>query len=352
MRVDMESETEVPPLVSERLLMENLEDVRGQAALVISTGRAQLAGQLAQRGQFPSVQAWYYDLYPAMLANDALDDAVEVLCGADLPEARYDLVAMGLLRRSESELTRELIQQAYLRLVEGGMLAVSVDNPRDTWLHDLMRKLFPKVTCLRLPEGSVYLGRKRGELKKEKDYSCEYAFRDDAGRLLKVLSRPGVFSHRRLDGGARQLMLSVEIGPEDRVLDMGCGAGALTAACAVQTSGLVFGVDSNARAIECLKATAKLNQLENIRAVWNADGQLDLPCEIDVAVANPPYFGDTAIAQHFIDTCFENLRVGGALLVVTKQPNWVGAYMNHLMEDLAVFEASKYWVVCGRKPAV
>ena len=146
-------------------------------------------------------------------------------------------------------------------------------------------------------------------------------------------------------------MLSVEIGPEDHVLDMGCGAGAVTAACAVRTSGRVFGVDSNARAIECLKATAARNDLQNVQAIWNADGQLDLPCEIDVAVANPPYFGDTSIAQHFVDTCFQHLRVGGALLVVTKQPNWLGAYMNHLMEDLAVFESSKYWVVCGRKPA-
>ncbi|GIX00204.1 MAG: SAM-dependent methyltransferase [Pirellulaceae bacterium] len=340
-----------PPLVSERLIIDALSGQHGAEALVISPGRAQLASALWTSGKFSTVQAWYYDLYPAMMASEELADPIEVLCGADLPHAQYDLVAIPCLRNGQAELTRDLMQQAHQRLRDGGWLVTSVNNSRDNWLHDQMRALFPKVTCQRHDEGIVYWARKQGELKKVKDFTCEFAFRDEQQRLIKVISRPGVFSHRRLDLGARQLLLTAEIGPEDNVMDMGCGSGALSLACALRTSGRVYGVDSNARAIECLKAGAQRNGLVNVEAVWNADGHLDLSTPIDVALANPPYFGDMQIAQHFVDTCFAHLRTGGALLVVTKQPNWLAAYIEHLMEDVAVFEASKYWVVCGRKPA-
>ena len=133
------------------------------------------------------------------------------------------------------------------------------------------------------------------------------------------MSLPGVLLIAA-DAGARQLLLSAEIGPQDNVLDMGCGVGTLSLASAFKTTGWVVGVDSNARAVECLEKNAELNQLNNVRAILNADGQLDLPGPVDVALANPPYYGDGAISQHFVNVCIDRLRSGGALLVVTKVP--------------------------------
>ncbi|MCA9134050.1 MAG: methyltransferase, partial [Planctomycetales bacterium] len=169
-------------------------------------------------------------------------------------------------------------------------------------------------------------------------------------RLIEVLSRPGVFSHRRLDPGARQLMLAAEIGPSDTVLEMGCGAGAVSLAVAFRTSGTVYAVDGNARAVQCTQRGAELNQRSNVQCILNADGALELPAAVDVALANPPYFGNDRISQHFVDTSLEALRSGGALLVVTKKPRWYEEYFETILEDIVVFEASRYFVACGRKP--
>jgi len=346
---------ELPPLPSEQLLIEALPNIVAalpatDAALVVSPGRAQTADRLVTQFGFNKVAAWFLDLHAAGAANQCCIDGVEIQCGSDLEEAELDLVAIPVLRRGEAELTRELIQQAHEHLRLGGYLVVSVDNPKDQWLHDQMREQLDKVTCQRTSQGSVYWGRKTGPLKKKRDFSCQFVFRDEAQRFIQVISRPGVFSHRRLDPGARQLINSAEVGPEDHVLEMGCGAGPVSLAAAFQTRGNVYAVDSNARAVQCTQRGAQLNQLDNLHCILNADGQLDLPTTIDLALANPPYFGNDRISQHFVDTCVAALRPGGALLVVTKQPSWYEAYFEPLLEDVLIFEASKYFIACGRKP--
>lgn len=341
---------DLPPLLAEQLLIEELPAWGGQRALVVSPGRAQLAGFLSNEQQISEVEAWFYDLYAATEASGLAESDVRVLCGADLPEREYDLVAMPVLMRGEAELTRELLQQAHQRLAVGGYLATSVDNPKDQWLHAQLQKMFEKVTCQRTEAGCVYWAKKTQSLKKVKDFSCQFAFRHENGRLIKALSRPGVFSHRRLDPGARQLMLSAEIGPEDSVLDLGCGAGTVALAVACQTHGAVIAVDANARAIECTQRGAVLNGLDNIACLLNADGRLELQEPVDVALANPPYFGDDRISQHFVDTAASVLRPGGALLVVTKKPSWYESYLPGQFEDIAVFDTARYFVACGRKP--
>ena len=349
------SDASLPPLPTERLMIEASElwlqrmPEAVPAALVISPGRAQVAEKLLEHSHFQSVQAWYLDLHDATVAAGSLSENLDVLSGADLPEHEFGLIAMPVLKRGEAELTRDLLQQAHKRLTVAGWLVASVDNGKDSWLHDQLQTLFDKVTCHRTDQGSVYWARKKGELKKEKSFHCEISFREGDQRI-HALTRPGVFSHRRLDPGARQLMLSAEIADGDNVLDMGCGCGSVALAAASQTSGMVFGVDSNSRAVACLEEGAKLNGLENVRAIWNADGNLELPVAIDIAMANPPYYGEDAIAQHFVETCLSVLRVGGALLVVTKKPNWYEASFHGVLEDVVTFEAGKYWVVCARKP--
>lgn len=341
--------SDLPPLPSEQLLLEHLPQLGGERALVLSPGRAQLAGHLLSEHNFQHATAWYLDLYAAAHAGQFLGENTDVVCSADLPPQEFDLVAMPVLKRGEAELTRDLLQQGHERLVDGGFMAVAVNNPKDKWLHEQMRAIFSKVTCVRGDEGCVYWAKKTSPLKKLKNFECQFTLRDD-GRSVELISRPGVFSHRKVDNGARQLVLSAEIGEADRVLDMGCGVGTVALASAFRTSGQVFGVDSNTRAVEALARGAGLNGLENVTSMLNADGQLELDGTIDLALANPPYFGDDRISAHFVDTCIRALRSGGALLVVTKQPNWYNEYFERILEDIVIFEASQYFIACGRKP--
>ena len=119
-----------------------------------------------------------------------------------------------------------------------------------------MRKLFAKVTRR---ESARARSTARRELPttmstrcpRPKNFRCEFAFRD-RGRLIHAVSRPGVFSHREIDPGARQLMAAMEIAAGDRVLDIGCGSGTVSFAAAFRAEGVeVLAVDSHARAVEC-----------------------------------------------------------------------------------------------------
>lgn len=337
------------PLASERLLIDRLPNLPGQSALVVSAGRAQLAEELVATRGYSQVTAWYLDLFSAAVTAQSIEASISVACSADLPSLEFDLVAIPVMKRSEAELTRDLMYQSHERLKVGGYLAMAVDHSADRWLHEQMQAIFEKVSCDRSAAGCVYWGRKIEPLKKQKRFDAEFVFRDGE-RLIKAVSRPGVFAHRRMDGGARQLIESVEINDCDHVLDMGCGVGTISLAVAFRTTGLVHAVDSNSRAIDCVVKSAEINGLNNITAHLNADGQLNLPQLVDVALANPPYYGDDLIAQHFVDVCIANLKPGGAVLVVTKQPRWYHAYFENLLDDIAIFEAAKYFVCCGRKP--
>ena len=239
---------------------------RRSAVLCTSQGVAQLAAAAAQRFPAAAVDCHYLDLYRAEKARRYAGDGLANLtigCSADFPPQAVDLAALPFSAQGEAELTRELLQEAHQRLEPGGTLITSTDNPCDRWLHAEMRKLFAAVTRRQSSQGTVYLARRDRPLKRVKDFRCNFAFRD-RGRLIQAVSRPGVFSHREVDPGARQLMAAMEIAAGDRVLDMGCGSGTVSLAAAFRAEGVeVLAVDSHARAVECTALGAAKNGLGN-----------------------------------------------------------------------------------------
>jgi 16S rRNA (guanine1207-N2)-methyltransferase len=259
----------------------------------------------------------------------------------------YDLAALPVSMTGDAELTRELLQQAHERLAIGGRMITATDNPRDTWLHDELRSLFAKVTRMPQDDGVVYSAIKTAPLKKLKDFSCEFAFRD-RGRLLKAFSRPSVFSHRHVDCGARALMETMQLEPGWRVFDIGCGSGVVSlAAAASSDSNHVYAVDSNPRAIECTRRSAELNALTNITAVLNCKGDCDSPGTYDAVLANPPYYSHFKIAEIFLDGAVRALRPGGVVYIVTKQPAWYLETMPERFGDITPKERRGYTVIRG-----
>ena len=126
---------------------------------------------------------------------------LSILCQADLPGDEVDLVALPFHAQGEAELTREILQQAHQALRIGGRLYAATDNPRDTWLAQELRKLFANVQRHAAPQGAIYAAVKTAPLAKLKDFTCELVFRDGP-HLIRAVSRPGVFAHRRVDAGA------------------------------------------------------------------------------------------------------------------------------------------------------
>ena len=115
---------------------------------------------------------------------------------------------------------RDCLQSGHQRLREGGTLLASTDNRSDAWLHGELQKLFAKVTRRGEKQGTLFKAVKTEPLKKLKNFECQLAFRDGE-RLIQAVSRPGVFSHRRVDGGARALVQAAVIQAGEHVLELG-----------------------------------------------------------------------------------------------------------------------------------
>lgn len=288
------------------------------------------------------------DLYQAELIRDSIASesdtshasAIEVLCEPDFPENTFNLIALPFSATGEGELVRDLLQQACQRLTPDGLLLTSTDNPRDTWLAERVSTHFARVRRVADERGASYLATEPRPLKKLKDFRCTFTFRD-RGQTLQAVSRPGVFSHRRLDEGTRQVLKAMEICAGERVLDLGCGSGILSLAAAARAESVhAHAVDSHCRAVQCARWGAELNHFQpadssssRMTCELNADGKLAGRGTYDLVLANPPYYAKLDIARRFLHAARDALRPGGRLLCVTKHAETLVNSLNDFLGD-------------------
>ncbi len=386
-----------PAPTKESLLLTALDEIQGERILCTSLARAQFAAAVAKRLPAAKVVCHFLDVFLVAQARETLEDSppnLEIICEADFPEGECDVVALPFLKKGESELTRELLQQGRERLRLGGRMLVCTDNPRDQWLHEQMRELFDKVTRRPGSRGVLYSATKTAELKRRRDFAAEFAFRDGE-RLIKAVSRPSVFSHRELDVGSRALLESLSdpvevIRPGMRILDLGCGAGAVGIALGLRATGVhVHAVDSNPRALQCTARGAELNGLRllerlpedparqrsriaprdesslvvrsddvlvsdssstsTISTQLDADGRVPQPGSFDLVVANPPYFSNWRIATIFLEAAGRALKPGGVLNLVTKNPDWYLTNLPFVLSDVKARPVRQYSIVTGQQ---
>ncbi len=362
---EIESKPPLEARVAERCALQVAQTFSGNRVLCSSLGRGQAAAALAKERPGAEVTLWYLDQYWQHLAATEIGQqrGLSIDCSADFPSGPFDLAVLPFSYRGEAELTRDLIQQAFDRLSIEGHLVVSTDNPRDRWLHDQLREMFPKVTVIASEEAVVYVVKKRAEQKRPRPLKSEFAFRDGE-RLVRVASRPGVFSHRRLDPGARQLIdaiawpIEASPGKTLRVLDIGCGSGAVGVAIATRAQASdqgdevpieVLSIDSNARAVECAAESAELNHVTTLTAKLNCFGEVDQPASYDLVVANPPYYADFRIAKLFVDAALKALVAGGVLCLVTKNATWYQENLFPGWRDIQIQPSGQYFIVTARR---
>jgi 16S rRNA (guanine1207-N2)-methyltransferase len=364
---------------AEQLLIEEIPSIAERRILCTSLGRGQFAEVAASYLPDARVTCDFFDSYLAQQAAKSVGGtsvppsptrlptkdsqsagalpgksasapgSLEILCTVDFPPGPFDLVAIPVDPRGEAELTRDLLQSAHERLALGGRLISATSDEDDQWLHGEMRKLFDKVTRRPQDDGVVYLATKTAPLKKHKNFDCEFAFRDQ-GRLIRAVSRPGVFSHRSLDAGARALINTMVIRDGDRVLDLGCGSGAVALAAAFRANSVsVVAVDSHARAVECTFQGAKLNGLTNVTSILDHTGHAPEPGTYDLVLGNPPYYSDYAIAEIFLQGALRALKPGGRVLMVTKSSAWYETRMPELFNNVQSHPYKQYTVVEGTR---
>jgi len=133
---------------------------------------------------------------------------------------------------------------------------------------------------------------------------------------------PGVFGEERLDGGTALLLAQIADWGAGRIVDLGCGAGALgIVAGARNPEAEVVFRDSSHRAVESARRgwASSFGERPARFEIGDALAGMEDAC-VDVVLCNPPFHQGTEItrrvAAHMFAESSRVLRPGGRLLVV------------------------------------
>ncbi|EEM2091625.1 16S rRNA (guanine(1207)-N(2))-methyltransferase RsmC [Salmonella enterica] len=158
-----------------------------------------------------------------------------------------------------------------------------------------------------------------GRLEKQPQFSLEswWAEYNIDGLTIKTL--PGVFSRDGLDVGNQLLLSTLTPHTKGKVLDVGCGAGVLSAALASHSPKVRLTLcDVSAPAVEASRATLAANGLEG--EVFASNVFSEVKGRFDMIISNPPFHDgmQTSLdaAQTLIRGAVRHLNSGGELRIV------------------------------------
>ena len=159
-----------------------------------------------------------------------------------------------------------------------------------------------------------------------------------------------VFSPSNIDNGTLAMLSVVELSPSDKLLDLGCGYGAvgIYAAKIIGAENIVMS-DSNQKCIELSKENAAANNVSDIKIIL-IDGFTNIDdTNFTLILSNPPYHADFSVPKHFIEKRFNRLQIGGRMFMVTKRKEWYKNKLTAIFGGVKVHEIDGYFVFCAEK---
>ena len=151
------------------------------------------------------------------------------------------------------------------------------------------------------------------------------------GEVLEFASDAGIFGADGLDPGTALLIESMVVGEEDRVLDLGCGWGAVgVAAAKAAPRGSAVLTDVNRRAAALARGNLRRNRVRNAEV---RVGSLFEPVpgeRFDLIATNPPYHAGRPLLLELLAGAPDHLTPGGRLVLVGKGSQGIRYYQEWL----------------------
>jgi 16S rRNA (guanine1207-N2)-methyltransferase len=140
------------------------------------------------------------------------------------------------------------------------------------------------------------------------------------GHTFRLRSLPGIFAYDRLDEGTKLLLETLDLPPNPRVLDVGCGYGIIGLLAARLGAAQADLIDANLLAIAAAQENIARNALLNAQARAGDGIQPIGTQQYDLVITNPPFHVggtvDYGVAQAFIERARRVLAPGGRFLLV------------------------------------
>ncbi len=175
-----------------------------------------------------------------------------------------------------------------------------------------------------------------------------------AGKVLRFCTDAGVFSKQHIDPGSELLCKSLPQDLHGRVLDMGCGWGAMTVmTLAAHPQVQMTMADINERALELAKANVAQNGMQAEALL--SDGFAAIEGQFDAVITNPPIRAGKAVIYAMFEQAREHLVPGGALYLVIRKQQGAPSALKHLQTIYARADVIErdggYWIIrCVTSP--
>lgn len=277
---------------------------------------------------------------------------MRVACTSSVPDSHYDLALfMATPGTMTGELILDQLEDIHGCMAEGGTCVIACEG-ESAPLFKQIKALFGNLSVHYDKKGIFCAkARKTAPLARPRDFSATFPASVPGGEPHTLLSLPGVFCHRRPDAGGLALaeMAVLDLRPNLRVLDMGCGCGLVGILLAKsQPNVRVTFVDSHARALAATWRNVSALGIEKAQLVLSDQG-IDKG-GFHLCAGNPPYYSDFRIAELFIQTAYDALKPGGLCLMVAKAARAMEERQLDLFGNAEVLRRRGYGIVKSFKP--
>jgi 16S rRNA (guanine1207-N2)-methyltransferase len=161
---------------------------------------------------------------------------------------------------------------------------------------------------------------------------------------------PRLFSPRGLDPGTAAMLQGAHIGPNDKLLDLGCGYGVVGVYAAHRTDPeRVWLVDIDPLAVDFARRNLELNGVEGAAALVS-DGFGDLKeTGFTKILCNPPYHVDFSVPKRLIEKGFNRLALGGSMIFVVKRDSWYKNKLHAIFGNVQLHRSDGYVILESMK---
>jgi 16S rRNA (guanine1207-N2)-methyltransferase len=168
---------------------------------------------------------------------------------------------------------------------------------------------------------SILVSRSMIDTKDVKKLKEDIVFETEVhGNHLIFHSTWGLFSPREIDEGSRLFLEHVDLPQQAKILDIGCGYGALGISIAKEApERMLHMVDTDFVAVEFAKKNAEVNGVAKNCEVYLSNGFSNVPknLKFDAVISNLPAKVGRELLWILLNDAKDHLVPGGALYVVT-----------------------------------